>query len=84
MTVVSQGLSTRHPDGDSGATCYWSGTKNPRWVRTLSHPGAAISITASMSVLARSFTTLGSPTVCAEGRWKRFLSIISRTDSASG
>jgi hypothetical protein len=63
---------------------YWSGTKNPRWVRTLSHPGTAICITASTSVLARSFTTRGSRTVCAEDRWKKFLSLVSRADSASG
>ena len=63
---------------------YWSGTKNPRWVRTLSRPGAAICITASMLVLARSFTTRGSRTVCAEDRWKKFLSLISRPESASG
>jgi len=58
-------------------------TKNRRWVRTLSHPGAATCITAS-TVLARSFTIRGSRTVCAEGRWKKFLSLISRAGSASG
>ena len=61
----------------------WSGTKNPRWARTLSHLGAAICITASTSVLARSFTTRGSRTVCAEDRWKKFLSLISHADTAS-
>jgi hypothetical protein len=50
----------------------------------LSHLGAAICITASTSVLARSFITQGSRTVCEEDRWKRFLSLISRADSASG
>lgn len=68
----------------SEATSYWSGTRNPRWVRTLSHPGAAVRITTSTSALAKSFTTRGSRTVCAEGRWKTFLSLISRADSASG
>jgi len=81
MTFVSQGVSVRYLAGNSEAIGYWSGTKNPRWVRTLSHPGAAICIT---SVLARSFTTRGSRTVCAEDRWKKFLSLISRADSASG
>jgi hypothetical protein len=84
MTFVSQGLSVRYLDGNSEATGFWSGTKNPRWVRTLSHLGAAICITASTSVLARSSTTRGSHTVCAEDRWKKFLSLISRADSASG
>ena len=84
MTFVFQGVSVRYFAGDSVATGSWSGTKNPRWVRTLSHLGAAICITASTSVLARSFTTRGSHTVCAEGRWKKFLSLISRADSASG
>jgi hypothetical protein len=84
MTFVSQGVSVSHPTIVSGATGFWSGTENPRWVRTLSHLGAAICITASTSVLARSFTTQGSRTVCAEDRWKKFLSLISRADSASG
>jgi hypothetical protein len=35
-------------------------------------------------VPSRSFTTRDSRTVCAEDRWKRFLSLISRADSASG
>jgi hypothetical protein len=84
MTFVSQGVSVRYLAGNSQATGSWSGTENPRWVRTLSHLGAAICITASTSVLARSFTTRGSRTVCAEDRWKKFLSLISRADSASG
>jgi hypothetical protein len=84
MTFVSQGMSMRYLAGNSEATGSWSGTKNPRWVRTLSHLGAAICITASTSVLARSFTTRGARTVCAENRWKRFLSLVSRADSASG
>ena len=83
MTFVSQGVSVCSLAGNSEATGFWSGTKNPRWVRTLSHLGAAICITASTSVLARSFTTRGSRTVCAEDRWKKFLSLISRADSAS-
>jgi hypothetical protein len=84
MTFVSQGVSVRYRAGNSEATGYWSGTKKPRWDRTLSHPGSAICITASTSVLAQSFTTRGSRTVCAEDRWKKFLSLISRADSASG
>jgi hypothetical protein len=84
MTFVSQGVSVRYLTVDSEATGFWSRSKNPRWVRTLSHLGAAICITASTSVLARSFTTRGSRTVCAEDRWKKFLSLISRADSASG
>jgi hypothetical protein len=67
----------------SEATSYWSGSRNPRWVRTVSHPGAAVCITTSTSALAKSFTTRGSRTGCAEGRWKTFLSLISRADSAS-
>jgi hypothetical protein len=84
MTSVSQGVSVGYQAGNSEATGYWSGTKNPRWVRTLSHPGAAICITASTSALARSFITRGSGTVCAGGRWKKFLSLISRAGIASG
>jgi hypothetical protein len=83
MTFVSQDVSVRYLAGNSGATASWSRTKNPRWVRTLSHLGAAICITASTSVPARSFTIRGSRTVCAEDRWKKFLSLISRADSAS-
>jgi len=84
VTFVSQRVSVRYQAGNSDATSYWSGTEDPRWVRTLSHPGAAICITASTSVLARSFITRGSRTVCAEDRWKKFLSLISRSGSASG
>ena len=84
MTFVFQGVSVRYFAGDSVATGSWSGTKNLRWVRTLSHLGAAICITASTSVLAGSFTTRGSRTVCAEDRWKKFLSLISHADSVSG
>jgi hypothetical protein len=84
MTFGSQGVSVCSLAGNSEATGFWSGTKNPRWVRTLSHLGAAICITASTSVRARSFTTRGSRTVCAEDRWKKFLALISRADSASG
>ena len=84
MTFVSQGVSVHCPAGNSEATGAWSGTTNPRWVRTLSHIGAAICITASTSVLARSFTTRGSRTVCAEDRWQKFLSLISRAAIASG
>ena len=84
MTFVSQGVSVHYPAVNSEASGYWSGTKSRRWVRTLSHPGAAICITASTSVLARSFTTRGSRTACAEDRWKKFLSLISRAGSASG
>jgi hypothetical protein len=84
MTFVSQSVSVCHLAGNSEATGFWSGTKSPRWVRTLSHLGAVICITASTSVLAKSFTTRGSGTVCAEDRWKKFLSLISRADIASG
>ena len=84
MTFISQGVSVRYQAGNSEATGYWSIAKNPRWVRILSHPGAAICITASTSVLARSFITRGSRTVCAEDRWKKFLSLISRAGSACG
>ena len=84
MTFVSQDVSVRYLAGNSEATGCWSGTRSPRWVRTLLHPGAAICITASTSALARSFTIRGSRAVCAEDRWKKFLSLISRADSASG
>jgi hypothetical protein len=84
MTFVAQGVSVRYLAGNSETTGYWSGTKNPHWVRTLSHPGAAICITVSTSALARSFTTRGLRTVCAEDRWKKLLWLISRAESASG
>ena len=84
MTFVSQDVSVHYLAGNSETTGSWSGTKNLRWARTLSHLGAAICITASMSVLARSFTTRGSRMVCGEDRWKKFLSLISHADSASG
>jgi hypothetical protein len=84
MTFVSQGVSVRYLADNSEATGCRSGTKNRRWVRTLSRLGEAICITASTSVLARSCTTRDSHTVYAEDRWKKFLSHISRADSASG
>jgi len=79
-----QGVSVRCQTENSEATGYWSGTKNPRWVRTLLHPGAAICITASTSALAKSFITQGSRAVCVEDRWKKFLSLISLAGNASG
>ena len=84
MTFASQAVSARYLAGNSEAAGSWSGTRNPRWVHTLSHTAAVICITASTLVLARSFTIRGSRTVCAEDRWKKFLSFISRADSASG
>jgi hypothetical protein len=83
MAFVSQRMSVCYLTVNSEATGYWSGAKNPRWVRTLSRLGAAICITASTSVLARSLTTRGSRTVCAEDRWKKFLSLILRADTVS-
>jgi hypothetical protein len=84
MTFVSQGVSMCYLAGNSEAIGFWSGTKSPRWVRTLSRRGLLVCITASTSVLARSFATQDSRTACAEERWKRFLSFISRADIASG
>jgi hypothetical protein len=84
MTFDSQDVSVRYLAGNPEATAFWSATKNPRWARTLSPPGAAIYIMASTSVLARSFTTRGSRAVCTGDRWKKLLSLISRADSASG
>lgn len=84
MVCASPHLSVRYLVCNSETTAFWSGIKSPRWDRTLSHPGAAIYITASTSVLAGLFTTRGSRTVCIEDRWKRFLSLISRAGSASG
>ena len=81
---VSRGVRERDLGGNSGASAFWSITKNRRWVRTLSHHGSAIYTMASTSVLAWSFTTRGSRTVCAEDRWKKCLSLISRAESASG
>ena len=84
MTFISQGVSVPYLAGNSEATGAWPGTKNPRWVRTLSHLGAAICITASTSALAKSFITQGSRAVCVEDRWKKFLSLISLAGNASG
>jgi len=84
MIFVSQRMSEYYLAGNSEATGFWSGTKNPRWVRTLSRRALVICITASTSVLARSFTTRGSRAVCAGDQWKKFLSLISRADIASG
>jgi hypothetical protein len=63
------------------ASGYWPVSKNPRWVRTLSRQGVTNCITASTSVLARSYATRGSRVVCAEDRWKKFLSLMSRAGS---
>jgi hypothetical protein len=84
MTFVSQDMSVCYLASNSPATGLWSATKNLRWARRLSHLGGAICITASTSVLARSFTTRDARTVCTEDRWKKFLSLISHADSAFG
>jgi len=75
-------VSACYLSGNAEATGFWSEPKNPRWVRTLSHLGAAVYITASTSVLARSFTAWGSPTVCAGDQWKKFLSFLALISSA--
>ena len=84
MAFVSQRVSVCYLAGKSEAAGFWSETKSPPWVRTLSRRGLVICITASTSVLARSFTTRGSRMVCAGDQWKKFLSLISRADIASG
>jgi hypothetical protein len=83
MWFILQDARVRNRAGYLVTTGSWWAIKNPRWVRTLSHLGAAICITASTSALARSFTTRGARPVCAEERWKKFLSHISRVDAGS-
>jgi hypothetical protein len=50
MMFVSQGVNVRDLVGNAELTGSWSGTKNPRWVRTLSHLGASLQYFARSSV----------------------------------
>ena len=84
MIFESQSVNVRYCAGYSEPTSSWTTAKNLRWVRTLSRPAVAICITASTSAVARSFITRDSHKVCVEGRWKKFLSLVSHVASASG
>ena len=75
MTLRSQ---STEPSG-----CRLAGT-NLRWVHMWSHRVAAIYTTESTSAMARSFITRDSRMACAEGRWKKFLSLVSPTANLSG
>jgi len=59
----------------------WGMTRNLLWVRISSCLAASICTTESTSVIARSFTTPASRMVCAEDRWKKFLSLVSHAAS---
>jgi DNA-binding IclR family transcriptional regulator len=61
----------------AGRRLPWEVNRNLLWVRTSSCLAAAICTTESTSVIARSLTTPASRMVCAEDRWKKFLSLVS-------
>jgi len=64
---------------DPGQSGFWPQNTNPRWVHMLSRRGAVIDTTESPSLVARSCITPDLRAASAEGRWNKFLSLISPT-----
>ena len=65
--------------GDAAQSGFWPQNTNLRWVHMLSHRVAVICTMESTSAVARSCITPDSRAACAEGRWNKFLSLISPT-----
>ena len=74
----------RHTEGYTEPSGSWLQSGNLRWVHTLSHRAAGTYTTESTLATAKSCITRDSRTVCAEGRWKKFLSLVSPAASLSG
>ena len=73
MISTSQIQGPRYSAGYPEQIVSWSAIRSRRWARAMSRQPMAIYSTASTPV-ARAFTTPESRTVCAEVRWKRFMS----------
>jgi hypothetical protein len=84
VMLKSQNLEVRDTDGYTDPSGFWTQATNLRWVHMLSHRCAVIRIMEATSAVAKSCITQGSYTASTEGRWKKFLSLISPTAVLSG
>src|SRR5882672_4882968 len=84
VNLRSQCTRIGRTGGYAGPSGFWSQSRNRHWVHTLSHRAVVTSITESTSVMARSCITRDSHTAFTEGRWKKFLSLVSRTATLAG
>ena len=64
---------------DAAQSVFWPQNTNLRWVHTLSQRVAPIYIMESTSAVAKSCITPDSRAASAQGRWKKFLSLVSQT-----
>src|SRR5882757_3180492 len=72
-----------HPRDHIAPSGLWSQSTSSCWVHTLSHRVSVTCITESTSVIAWLCITRDSHTAYAEGRWKKFLSLVSATATLS-
>ena len=84
MILRYQSGQRRHTGRYAEPSGSWLQSTNLRWVRTWSLDAEAISTTGSTSVAVRSCITRDLRAVCAEGRWKKFLLLVSPVASLSG
>jgi hypothetical protein len=84
VNLRSQSTKIGPTEGYAGPSGFWSQSRNRHWVHTLSHSVVVINITESTSAMARSCITRDSHTAFTEGRWKRFLSLVSRAATLAG
>jgi len=83
--MVGDRSTTTGISADSAAvTDSWPQMKNHRWARTSLRRAVASPITVSMWDAVRSFTIAQWSGISAGGRWKRFLSQLSRGNAQSG
>jgi hypothetical protein len=84
LSQISASSVSRIAPARAGRLPQWGVTRNLLWIRTSSCLASAICTAESTSVIARSFTNPASRMVCAEDRWKKFLSLVSRAVSVCG
>jgi hypothetical protein len=82
--LTSQSVKVRQIEGCTEPSGYWLQSRSLRWGHTWSHHVVAICIRESTSAVARSCITRDSHTACTEGRWKKFLSLVSPAATLSG
>ena len=80
----SQNLEVRDTGGYTDPSGFWTQGTNLRWVHTLSHRRAVLGILESTWAVAKSCITQDSHPASTEGRWKKFLSLISPTAARPG
>jgi len=86
MTFVSQGVSRALSGRQLSGDWLLVGDQEPPLGSHLVTPRARLSASRAIYVGARKVVHYSGlrRTVCAEDRWKKFLSLISRADSTSG